>query len=88
MQCRKCNVQGRVQGVFFRASTADVARRLGVTGHALNLPDGSVEVLACGDPASVDALCAWLKQGPQMARVDSLRCEMATIAAPDGFSIG
>ena len=48
MACRQFTVSGRVQGVFFRASTRDVATGLGLTGHAINLPDGRVEVLACG----------------------------------------
>ncbi len=38
----RCRVYGRVQGVFFRASTAREAQRLGLSGHALNLEDGSV----------------------------------------------
>ena len=45
---RRCLVAGRVQGVFFRASTRARAEALGVAGHARNLPDGRVEVLACG----------------------------------------
>ena len=63
-------MSGRVQGVFFRASTARKARELGVVGHALNLHDGTVEVLAIGPQARVDALCAWLKIGPPAARVE------------------
>ena len=63
MIARRCFVAGRVQGVFYRASTRIRAETLGVTGHACNLPDGSVEVLACGTPEAVDALCAWLWQG-------------------------
>jgi len=53
--CR-CRVSGRVQGVFYRASTRAQAQVLGVTGYARNLPDGSVEVLACGERAAVDSL--------------------------------
>jgi acylphosphatase len=62
-------VRGRVQGVGFRASAAHEARRLGVDGWVRNLPDGQVEVEASGPPAAVDALCAWLGQGPRGARV-------------------
>jgi acylphosphatase len=53
MTCRQFKVSGRVQGVFFRVSTRDVAVPLNITGHAINLPDGSVEVLACGDAAAL-----------------------------------
>jgi acylphosphatase len=62
-------VSGRVQGVFFRASTAREAARLGVAGWARNLSDGRVEVLAEGEPAAVEALLAWLRKGPPLARV-------------------
>ena len=63
-------VQGKVQGVWFRASTRDVAVRLGLAGHARNLPDGRVEVLVAGDAGAIDQLQAWLQEGPPMARVD------------------
>jgi acylphosphatase len=82
-------VSGRVQGVFFRASTREEALRLGLTGHARNLPDGAVEVLASGDAAALDALAEWLRQGPPAARVEVLTRE----PLPDsggwrGFIIG
>ena len=63
-------VEGRVQGVFFRASTREQALGLGLRGHAVNLDDGTVEVLAVGDAAALDVLEAWLRQGPPLARVD------------------
>lgn len=72
---RRCYVAGRVQGVFFRASTRSRAQALGVTGHARNLPDGRVEVLACGPEASVRALCEWLRQGPPAAEVYAVDVE-------------
>jgi acylphosphatase len=68
-------VSGRVQGVYFRASTRDRAQELGVTGHAHNLPDGRVEVLACGAPSAVQQLCDWLWHGPPAARVDDVAIE-------------
>jgi acylphosphatase len=80
-------VVGIVQGVFFRASTREQAKRLALRGHARNLPDGSVEVVACGEAAAVRELEAWLWQGPPSARVDQvLRAEFEGAAPdPDGF---
>ena len=79
--CRRCWVSGRVQGVWYRASTAAQARRLGITGYARNLADGRVEVLACGEPAALDALCEWLWQGPPAAHVADVRMEDAACEA-------
>lgn len=78
---RRCLVAGRVQGVFFRASTRARAESLGVTGHARNLPDGRVEVLACGAPDAVQSLCDWLWQGPPSAAVASVEIEVISLAA-------
>jgi acylphosphatase len=78
---RRCLVAGRVQGVFFRASTRARAQSLGVTGHARNLPDGRVEVLACGSPAAVQALCEWLRDGPPAAQVTAVESEDVAPAA-------
>lgn len=85
-QCRKFVVRGKVQGVFFRASTRDEARNLGITGHAINLPDGSVEILACGGAEALQELRAWLRCGPAMARVDGLDEEAVESAAPSSFT--
>ena len=78
--CR-CIVSGRVQGVFFRASTARRAHELGLVGHALNLEDGTVEVLAVGPHTQVEALCAWLQVGPPAARVE--RVDINAEPVPD-----
>lgn len=88
ISCRRCFVSGRVQGVFFRASTARKAAELGVTGHAINLDDGRVEVLAIGPADALDALCGWLRRGPPAARVDDLavRDEAVPDVRPAGFS--
>lgn len=86
--CRLCRVSGRVQGVFFRASTRDQAINLGVTGWARNLHDGRVEVLACGEQKDVSALCGWLHRGPPAARVTEVICEPANVKPPTYFSIG
>ena len=67
--CRRYIVSGRVQGVFFRASTASLAHRLGLRGRARNLPDGNVMVLALGPESAVDELGEWLRHGPSSAQV-------------------
>jgi acylphosphatase len=70
--CRRFLVTGKVQGVFFRASTAREAARLQLAGWARNLPDGRVEVLARGAAPAVQALERWLHKGPPLARVDDV----------------
>jgi acylphosphatase len=69
MPCSRFLVSGRVQGVFFRASTREQALRLNLTGHVRNLDDGSGEVIACGEPSALAALERWLQHGPPSARV-------------------
>ena len=73
-------VEGRVQGVFFRASTREQANALGLRGYARNLHDGRVEVLAVGDVQALERLAEWLKHGPPHARVDRVQ----RIEADDG----
>ena len=86
--CRRFRVTGRVQGVFFRASTQTAARDLGLTGYARNLADGSVEVLACGATTALDALERWLHDGPPMARVDDVSAGEAPWQEFDRFGTG
>jgi acylphosphatase len=80
-------VSGRVQGVGFRAFARRAAQALGVSGHAINLPDGRVEVLACGDPPAVDALLERLREGPRWSAVEALEIEPADCGAT-GFLTG
>ncbi len=65
-------VRGRVQGVAFRAYTADEARRAGVAGWVRNRPDGSVEAAFEGTRSAVEALLAFVRRGPRAARVDDV----------------
>jgi acylphosphatase len=79
-------VTGRVQGVFYRASTVSEARDHGLTGWVRNLPDGSVELEAQGDDARVAALLAWCAHGPPAARVTGVAVEeLAPIGDERGF---
>ena len=82
-------VSGRVQGVAFRAYTRAQAQALGLRGHARNLADGRVEVLAVGDAVAVERLADWLRTGSPMARVEAVkRSEASPDAAGEGFAIG
>lgn len=85
-QCMRCIVSGRVQGVFFRASARQQATSLGLTGYAKNLPDGKVEVVACGSRQDLAKLRSWLAQGSPMAQVDDVECEALEMDAPDQFT--
>lgn len=78
-------VTGRVQGVFYRASTVDQARRLGVQGWVRNRRDGSVEVVAQGAPQAVQALIDWARRGPVRARVDSVQIREVPTESFTGF---
>lgn len=84
--CLRCTVSGRVQGVFFRAAAQQEARGLGVTGYARNLPDGRVEVLACGEEYAIDRFRDWLWEGPTAAHVDNVDCALVEDAPPEDFS--
>lgn len=72
---RRYVVQGRVQGVGFRYFVHRNAARLGVAGHARNLPDGSVEVVGSGKPEALLELETLLRRGPSMAEVTSVTVE-------------
>ena len=79
-------VSGRVQGVFYRASTAETARNLSLSGWAKNLRDGSVEVVARGDEAALAKLARWLWEGPPSARVERVSMTEWPDEVPDGFT--
>lgn len=85
---RRAVVRGRVQGVWFRASTAERARALGLRGCAENRPDGSVLVIAAGEVDALERLVEWLHEGPAMARVDAVEVEAIDPGShdwPEGF---
>jgi acylphosphatase len=85
---RQFTIKGRVQGVFFRDSTRRVALSLGLRGYAINLDNGDVEVLACGDPAAIDSLAGWLQDGPRMADVSAVIARDTEWRELSGFDIG
>jgi len=76
-QCIHCVVSGRVQGVFFRVSTEEMANRLGLSGWVRNTPSGNVEVEACGSAKQLGEFHEWLWKGPVGASVKDVRCKEA-----------
>jgi acylphosphatase len=78
----KLKIHGRVQGVFFRQSTREKARELGLSGWVKNMPDGTVEALAAGPEGGVNELIAWCKHGPAYARVDRVDVVISQIEEP------
>jgi acylphosphatase len=88
MTTRRYLVSGRVQGVNFRASTRQRARELGVDGHARNLDDGRVEVVASASDSALAQLESFLWRGPAHARVDTVEAAEVDVAVLPGFRIG
>ena len=82
---RRYVIAGRVQGVGFRWFAHDAAAREGIHGWVRNLADGSVEVVAEGEAASVDRFEAAIRRGPGSARVAAVDVEEQ---APSGRSVG
>lgn len=88
MKALNVRVEGRVQGVWFRATTQEEAGRLGVDGWVRNTSQGDVEIFMQGDDAAVDKLLAWCHHGPPGARVIDVHVEAGqTDAALKGFDL-
>jgi acylphosphatase len=85
--CRHYLVSGQVQGVFYRASTESTARRLGLTGWVRNLPDGRVELVACGEETKLKELERWLWQGPAHAHVEEVTARNVPAQVFTNFSV-
>jgi len=77
-----------VQGVWFRDSTRRVAGELGITGHAVNLDNGDVEVFACGSPAALQQLSDWLHEGPPLSSVTGVEESVVSWQQLSGFRVG
>ena len=87
MPCYRFQISGRVQGVFYRASTEEKARALGLTGWVRNLPNGDVETVGCGTEQQLQSFRHWLKQGPPMAVVDQVKEAVLESLSFTGFDI-
>ncbi|QBQ56645.1 acylphosphatase [Nitrosococcus wardiae] len=85
--CVRCLIDGRVQGVWFRASTREKAMELGVRGWVRNLPDGRVEALLQGEEEAVEALKQWLWQGPTLAEVADIQCDTVEVPEIQAFEV-
>ncbi|HJP34598.1 MAG TPA: acylphosphatase [Gammaproteobacteria bacterium] len=86
-QAVRCLVHGRVQGVWYRASTANRAEQLNLRGWVKNLADGRVEVVIAGPPDNVAAMCRWLWVGPSGAEVAGVTVVEWTAAVERGFHV-
>jgi acylphosphatase len=80
-------VEGKVQGVWFRAFTRDAATRLGLAGWVRNDPDGAVSGEVEGAEDAVDGFIEALREGPVRARVDAVHVRPVASAGAQGFSI-
>jgi acylphosphatase len=85
MNARRLRIEGRVQGVGYRAWMVREARRLGLAGWVRNQPDGSVEAVVAGSEPAVQALLTACRRGPLLARVDSLSESFAELPQGEGF---
>lgn len=85
--CKRFVVAGMVQGVFYRGSAKDTARRLGLNGWVRNCSDGSVELVACGGLSALDELETWLWKGPPHAHVETVQQEEIVLQNFVGFEI-
>ncbi len=88
MTCIRCVVSGRVQGVWFRETTRQQAQALGLTGSAVNLSNGDVEVIACGAELALQQLQSWLWTGSRTSRVSDVICEPLEQSPPQSFTTG
>ena len=80
-------VSGKVQGVFYRASTADKAISLGLSGFVRNEPNGSVYLEAEGDEQKVEQLIEWCKQGPPRAVVSAVEANEQPLKNYERFEV-
>lgn len=87
MQAKRIKVTGKVQGVYFRASTQEQAKRLRIKGWCKNESDGSVLIIAEGSEENLNALVEWCHHGPSNANVEKVLVESIEAGGFEGFEI-
>ena len=80
-------IQGKVQGVFFRASARDMARKLNINGYAENKKDGSVYIEAEGEDEDLEKFVEWCHRGPQSAMVAAVDFQVEKLVGFVDFTI-
>jgi acylphosphatase len=75
MMCKKITISGKVQGVGFRISAIDKAKKLGLKGYVKNTHSEDVEIVICGDETAVQEFAEWSQEGPKLAKVDHIHIE-------------
>jgi acylphosphatase len=81
MKCVRIRIEGRVQGVWFRASTRRIARELALTGWVRNEPDGTVLAEATGPSGNIEKFIDWCHHGPELAKVREVTVEEIDVSA-------
>jgi acylphosphatase len=80
-------ISGKVQGVYFRQSTKEMANAIGLMGQVQNLADGSVNIVATGSKEQLDRLVDWCRKGPEKASVKEIEIKEITLQQFETFSI-
>ena len=86
--CYIVHISGRVQGVYFRASSQQQAIDYSLSGYARNLADGNVEVVLCGEEKHIEKMLLWLANGPEKAEVTEINHKQIPWQEHSFFSIG
>ena len=87
MVCKRIQVYGKVQGVFFRATSKTMADDLKLAGWVKNEADGTVLLEVEGPEALVEKMLDWCRQGPTFSRVDDVLDQKVALKDYKGFQI-
>ena len=87
LQSIRIKVFGEVQGVFYRQRTKETAIQLGIKGFVMNLPDGTVEIIASGTKEQLEKFVSWCRKGPPKATITDLKIIELPLQQFDNFMI-